>query len=77
MLNVFFTYHNVFTHYLDIANYNKTFQLVDFKSKIDGVLLLPSWPFLHSLPFHQLSPHKHNKGSHLILDIRVLLPVMY
>ena len=32
---------------------------------------------LHSLPFHQLSVHRLNKGSYLILEPEDLLPVSY
>ena len=49
----------IFTCYLAITNYNKAFNLIDFKSEIDGVFSPPSW----LLPFHQLSPHKLNKGK--------------
>ena len=33
--------------------------------------------FLHSLSFHQLSPHKLNNGSHLMLERGILLSVLY
>ena len=43
-----FTYPNIFTHYLAITNYNKTFSLIDFKSEIESVLSPSSWLFAFS-----------------------------
>ena len=30
---------------------------------------------LHSLPFHKLSPYKHNKGSYLMVEPGILFPL--
>ena len=45
------------------------------KNEIDSILSPPYWLFLHSLPFHQLSVHNLNKGSHLMLEPGILLPL--
>ena len=54
--NTFFRYHNIFTCYLAVTNYNKTFSLNDFKSEIDGVLLPPFWLYAFSSISPMLSP---------------------
>ena len=46
--NIFIPYHNIFTRYLAMTKYNKTFNLIDFKSEINSILSPPSWLFAFS-----------------------------
>ena len=65
----------IFTCYLAVTY--KTFNLIDFKSEIDGIFVTAILPFFHSLPVYQLSPHKLNNGSHSMVEPVILLPVTF